>query len=57
MVKAQPSTAMSCVAAKKFNKKKMYVSTIMFVSPILGNSLSISLAMKIMINPVEYTQK
>ena len=38
IVKAQPSTAMSCVAARKFNMKKMHVSNKILTSAVLSES-------------------
>lgn len=56
IVRAQPSTDMSCVAAKKLNVKKTYVSATMFMSPFSGNHSSRSLAANIKTPPEKSLQ-
>lgn len=53
IVSAQPSTAISWVAAKMLIIKKMYISFTMSGLPVSGNKLSMSLAVYIKINPVK----
>lgn len=53
IVSAQPSTAISWVAAKMLIIKKMYISFTMSGFPVSGNKLSMSLAVYIKINPVK----
>lgn len=52
IVSAQPSTAISWVAAKILIIKKIYISFTTSGFPVSGNKLSISLAVYIKINPV-----
>jgi len=52
IVNDQPSTAMSCVAAKKFMMIKTHDSTTTFVFPVSDNKSSMSLAVNIKIVPV-----
>lgn len=44
IVRAQPSMAISCMAAKEFVMRKMYTNAITFGFPISGNNCSILVA-------------